>query len=134
MKINKLSPDIYEIEDFVTIEQQKEILKFASELEEEKWWLDDNKENFFYGKQYNGVKPEVFTEIDNQVQNLFDSLLYVGYVALQRYRQGASIQEHRDYWQEQEQRDQSWQQVQSDQGWKQEQRDQWREKEKKDKW
>ena len=98
MKINRLSPDIYEIEDFVTIEQQKEILKFSSELKEEQWWLDDNKENFFYGKQYNGVKPEVFTEIDNQVQNLFDSLLYVGYVALQRYRQGATIQEHRDYW------------------------------------
>ena len=98
MKINRLSPDIYEIEDFVTIEQQEEILKFASGLDEKQWWLDDNKENFFYGKQYNGEKPKVFKEIDDQVNNLFDSLLYVGYVALQRYRQGAAIQEHRDYW------------------------------------
>lgn len=98
MKVNKLSPDLYEVEDFVTIEQQEKILKFASGLDEEQWWLDDDKENFFYGKQYNGEKPEVFKEIDTQVNNLFDSLLYVGYVALQRYRQGATIQEHRDYW------------------------------------
>lgn len=101
MKINRLSPDIYEIEDFVTIEQQEKILKFTSELEEEQWWLsvnDDYKKGFFYGKQYNGEKPEVFKEIDNQVQGLFDSLLHVGSVALQRYRKGAMIKEHRDYW------------------------------------
>ena len=101
MKINRLSPDIYEVEDFVTIEQQKEILKFVSGLDEEQWWLsvnDDYKNGFFYGKQYNGEKPEVFREIDDQVNNLFESLLYVGSVALQRYRQGATIQEHRDYW------------------------------------
>jgi len=67
MKINRLSPDIYEVEDFVTIEQQEEILKFASGLDEEQWWLsvnDDYKNGFFYGKQYNGEKPEVFKEID----------------------------------------------------------------------
>jgi len=101
MKINLISPDLYEIEDFITIEQQKEVLDFASNMDEELWWLspdDDYKNGFFYGKQYNGEKPEVFKEIDSQINNLFESLLYVGSVALQRYREGAAIQEHRDYW------------------------------------
>ena len=101
MKINVLSPDLYEIEDFITIEQQNKVLDFASNMNEELWWLspdDDYKNGFFYGKQYNGDKPEVFKEIDAQIDNLFESLLYVGSVALQRYREGAAIQEHRDYW------------------------------------
>lgn len=101
MKINRLSPDLYEIEDFITVDQQKEVLDFASNMDEEQWWLfpDENYKNgFFYGKQYNGEKPQVFKDIDSQIQNLFESVLYVGSVALQRYREGAAIQEHRDYW------------------------------------
>jgi hypothetical protein len=101
MKINKISPDLYEIEDFITLEQQKAVLNFASGLDEEQWWLsdsDDYKNGFFYGKQYNGQRPLVFEEIDNQVNSLFESLQYVGKLALQRYHKGNAIQEHRDYW------------------------------------
>jgi hypothetical protein len=101
MKINKISKDIYEIEDFVTIEQQSLILDFASSLKEEDWWIsvsEDYKKGFFYGKQYNGEKPLVFQEIDKNVDALFENLLYFGSVAFQRYLKGAAIQEHRDYW------------------------------------
>jgi hypothetical protein len=101
MKINKISKDIYEIEDFVTIEQKTLILDFASSLKEEDWWIsvsEDYKKGFFYGKQYNGEKPLVFQEIDKNVDALFESLLYFGSVAFQRYLKGAAIQEHRDYW------------------------------------
>jgi hypothetical protein len=101
MKINKLSPDIYEIEDFITLEEQKEVLDFSRSLKEEDWWMADSeeyKQGFFYGKQYNGDKPEVFNQINNKVKDLFESLLYVGDVALQRYRKEAKIKAHRDYW------------------------------------
>jgi hypothetical protein len=101
MKINKISPDIYEIEDFVSIDEQKEILDFCKNLEEDQWWLsfsDEYKEGFFYGKQYNGEKPLVFKEIDKRVDSLFESILYFGSVALQRYKKGEQIQVHKDYW------------------------------------
>jgi hypothetical protein len=101
MKINKISPDIYEIEDFVSIDEQKEILDFCKNLEEDQWWLsfsDEYKEGFFYGKQYNGEKPLVFKTINERVDSLFKSLLYFGSVALQRYKKGEQIQVHKDYW------------------------------------
>lgn len=101
MKINKISPDIYEIEDFVTEDEQKEILNFCKNLEEDQWWIsfsEEYKEGFFYGKQYNGEKPLVFKEIDKRVSDIFESLLYVGNVALQRYKKGEQIQVHKDYW------------------------------------
>jgi hypothetical protein len=101
MKINRISPDIYEIEDFVSVDEQKEILDFCKNLEEDQWWLsfsDEYKEGFFYGKQYNGEKPLIFKEIDKRVNQIFESLLYFGSVALQRYKKGEQIQVHKDYW------------------------------------
>ena len=101
MKINRISPDLYEIEDFVTVEQQQKILEFSTSLEENEWWQvlsEKHKEEFFYGKQYHGDRPEVFNEIDESVKNLFSTLLYVGHVALQRYKINEAMQDHRDYW------------------------------------
>ena len=101
MQINKISPDIYEIEDFVSIDEQKEILDFCKNLEEDQWWMsvsDEYKKGFFYGKQYNGKKPLVFKKIEKRVDNLFDSESYFGSLALQRYKKNESINEHKDNW------------------------------------
>jgi hypothetical protein len=101
MKVNKISPDIYEIEDFVSIDEQKEILDFCKNLEEDQWWIslsEEYKKGFFYGKQYNGEKPLVFKAIDTRVRKIFESLFYLGAVALQRYKKGEQIQGHKDYW------------------------------------
>lgn len=101
MKVNKISPDIYEVEDFITEEEQQQVLEFAKSLKEEDWWIsisEDYKKGFFYGKQYNGERPLVFNEIDKKVKDLFENLLYVGNVALQRYKKEAKMQTHRDYW------------------------------------
>jgi hypothetical protein len=101
MKINKISPDIYEIEDFVSIDEQKEILDFCKNLEEDQWWIafsEEYKKEFFYGKQYNGEKPLVFKTIDQRVNEIFESLLYFGSISLQRYKKGDQIQVHKDYW------------------------------------
>lgn len=98
MKVNLLSPDIYEIEDFVTVEQAKKILEYSQSLAEDAWWNEEQEGTFFYGKQKLGQLPEIFNEVNSNVRNLFSSLFYVGDVALQRYIDDEPMQTHRDYW------------------------------------
>lgn len=98
MKVNLLSPDIYEIEDFVSFDEQTTILDYCKSLEESNWWHEEQKETFFYGKQKLGQLPKVFDNINHKVQNLFSNVLYVGDVALQRYLDKEPMQVHRDYW------------------------------------
>ena len=98
MKVNLLSPDIYEIEDFINIEQTDKILEYARSLDESDWWHEEQKDTFFYGKQKLGKLPEIFDDVNEKVQNLFSNLLYVGDIALQRYVEGEPMQTHRDYW------------------------------------
>ena len=101
MKINRISPDLYEIEDFVTVEQQVEVLEFFKSLDEQAWWTTPEgheQHGFFYGKQYHDKRPDVFNEISENVRNLFSTVLYVGDIALQRYKIDEAMQEHRDYW------------------------------------
>lgn len=101
MKINRISPDLYEIEDFVTVEQQVKVLEFFTSLEEDAWWTTPEgheQHGFFFGKQYHGEHPEVFDEISDNVRNLFATALYIGDVALQRYKINEAMAEHRDYW------------------------------------
>jgi hypothetical protein len=98
VKVNLLSPDIYEIEDFVTENQQSQILDYCNSLQESDWWHEEQKETFFYGKQKLGQLPEIFKEIDANVQNLFSNVDYIGSVALQRYLDKEPMQVHRDYW------------------------------------
>ena len=98
MKVNRLSPDLYEVENFVTLEQQAAILDYSNSLAESDWWHDEQKDTFFYGKQKLGKLPEVFDQVNKNVQNLFSNVLYVGDVALQRYLDKEPMQVHRDYW------------------------------------
>ena len=98
MKVNRLSPDIYEIEDFVTIEKANQVLEYCKSLEESNWWHEEQKETFFYGKQKWGKLPEIFDEIDQNAKNLFSSALDIGNIALQRYLDNEPMRLHRDYW------------------------------------
>lgn len=98
MKVNLLSPDIYEIEDFVTAEQQEKVLEYCKSLDESQWWHEEQKETFFYGKQKLGQLPEFFDDINKNVDNLFSEFLYFGSVALQRSLDQEPMQTHKDYW------------------------------------
>jgi hypothetical protein len=98
MKVNRLSPDIYEIEDFVTVDQQTRILEYCQSLDESDWWHEEQVGTFFYGKQKLGQLPEIFDDVNQNVKNLFSNLLYVGDIALQRHNNGESMGPHRDYW------------------------------------
>jgi hypothetical protein len=98
MKVNRLSPDIYEIEDFVTVDQQNNILEYCHSLDESSWWHEEQKDTFFYGKQKYGKLPEIFDDVNKNVKNLFSNLFYVGDIALQRVLNNEQMQPHRDYW------------------------------------
>lgn len=98
MKVNRLSPDIYEIEDFISIDDQKTILEYCKSLDESQWWSSEQEGTFFYGKQKLGPLPEIFDKVTEDVENLFSSFQYIGSVALQRYLDKEPMQVHKDYW------------------------------------
>ena len=98
MKVNLLSPDIYEIENFVTVEQQQKVLEYCKTLEESAWWHKEQEGTFFYGKQKLGELPEFFSEINKSVDNIFSGSAHFGSVALQRSLDQEPMQAHRDYW------------------------------------
>lgn len=101
MKVNRLSPDIYEIEDFVTVEQQVKVLDYCQNLDEAEWWKvedEEYKKGFFYGKQKIGQLPDIFADINQSVENLFSQILYFDPVSLQRHPEGDGMAVHKDYW------------------------------------
>jgi len=98
MKVNVLSSDVYEIEDFVTVDQQQQILQYAKSLEEKEWWSDDEKvPGFFTGKIYIGEKPEVFSEIDEKVKSLFSNFYIINPISLHRHLKTHYMWPHQDY-------------------------------------
>jgi hypothetical protein len=100
MKINRISPDIYEIEDFITLEQQKKVLEYCTNLDEKEWWQshnEDYKRGFFYGRQKLGQLPDVFSEIDKNISNLFSGMLIKHPVTLQRHKDNRPMAVHKDY-------------------------------------
>jgi hypothetical protein len=100
MKINRISPDIYEIEDFVTLDQQQKILQYYSELDETEWWHFDREEykkSFFYGRQKLGKLPDVFSEIDKSISNLFSGMLIKYPITMQRHKDNKPMSVHKDY-------------------------------------
>ena len=56
MKINLLSPSVYEIEDFITVEEQQEVLAYAKSLEESSWWSTDKKVSEFFNGNVDELK------------------------------------------------------------------------------
>ena len=109
MKVNLLSPDIYEIEDFVCLEEQEQVLAYCKSLDESEWWKTEDAgwteedakqytQGFFYGKQKLGSKPSVFDSMNANLENLFADLYYIDKLSLQRHPSGNFMEPHRDYW------------------------------------
>jgi len=98
MKINLLSPSVYEIEDFVTVEEQREVLSYAKSLEESSWWSKDVRvSEFFNGKIHLGEKPEVFAQIDEKVKSLFSNFYIINPISLHRHLKTNFMMPHKDY-------------------------------------
>lgn len=101
MQINKIYKDIYEIENFISVEDQEEIINMCNNMEEKEWFENDEEAmefSWWNGRQMKVDHIQVFQKISQKVASLFDSLLSGTGVALQRYKVGDNIQPHRDYW------------------------------------
>lgn len=98
MKVNLLSPDIYEIEDFVTVDQQEEILSYCKNIDESHWWTSDKKyPEFFNGKTSVEKNEKLFNEIFEKIKNLFSSFDDVGQLSLHRHLDGHFMYPHLDW-------------------------------------
>jgi hypothetical protein len=98
MKVKLLSPDIYEIEDFISIEEQEKVLDYCKSLDESNWWTEDPKvSEFFNGKIKIGDKPDFFSDIDKKIKDLFFELDKVYPIGLNRHLETNFMKPHRDY-------------------------------------
>jgi len=119
LKINILAPDVFEIEDFVSVEEQEVILKFLNNVKESDWFpqnpnnlqqhnlveygVDGNgnqvsRLGFFYGKRYENELPELVTDnIYPRIKDLFYSYYLIDPPSLHRHLKGDNHKPHRDY-------------------------------------
>ncbi len=119
MKINVLAPDVFEIEDFISVEEQEVVLNFLNNVEESEWFPIDSNDlrqhnlvehgvdgsgnqisrlGFFYGKRYQNKLPEVVVEnIYPRIKNLFHSYYLIEPPSLHRHLKGDNHKPHRDY-------------------------------------
>lgn len=105
MKINKLLPEIYEIEDFITIEEQSKILNQIDSLDGTLWDpinKDEYEFNFWYGKVLDPmsrlVDNSIYNEIYKRCFNVFERVLEITGINIARYTKDDSLGLHRDYW------------------------------------
>ncbi len=99
VKVNLLSPDIYEIEEFITLDQQKNILSYCKGLDEDKWWNSGivDKEGFFNGKTSFEENIKLFDDIYQKINSLFSSLEYTNPLNLHRHLDGHFMSPHLDW-------------------------------------
>lgn len=104
MNINKLYDDVYEINNFLTDEEMKEVYKIIDNTPEENWFDKDLKEqhqtsDFWYGKNLYFNDINIFDSINSKMENLFESYSYYPQkMHLQRYKKGDFIKHHADQW------------------------------------
>ena len=98
MKINLISPDIYEIENFISVEEQENVLDYCKSLDESEWWTNDPKvSEFFNGKIKLGDKPDLFLDIDERIKHLFFGIHKIYPIGLNRHLETNFMKPHRDY-------------------------------------
>lgn len=98
MKVNLLSPDIYEIEDFISIEEQTNILDYCNLLDESEWWFDDGSvSDFFNGKSSIVEKLKIFEDINERIKNLFSNFHNINPMTLARHLDSHFMFPHVDW-------------------------------------
>jgi hypothetical protein len=98
MKPKLLSPEIYEIEDFISLDHQQEILSYCKKIDEAKWWNIDNKESdFFNGKTSFEKNTELFDSVYQRIENLFSSFDNIKPLSLHRHLDGHFMYPHVDW-------------------------------------
>jgi hypothetical protein len=104
MKVNLLYPEIYEIEDFVTVEQQEKVLAYCANLKDSDWVSNDAYvSDFFKDKVFNQNKLDAFSEIDEKIKTLVHDCYILHPVNLIRHLENDFMHPHTDDHQDNEQ-------------------------------
>ena len=101
MDIIKLYEDVYEINNFLTEEDLKEVFKIIDATEEGAWFSEEasGDKGFWYGKNLQFKTETVFNKINSKMEDLFESYhYYPPEILLQRYKKGDFINQHTDQW------------------------------------
>lgn len=105
MNINKLLPDIYEVENFITEKEQSLILDQIKLLDESYWYAMDKNAyefNFWDGKIIDPMAHELndnlYDGINVKCKKIFDSFLEITGINIARYTKDDFLGTHRDYW------------------------------------
>ena len=100
MQINKLSEDVYEIKNFLSDQEMKEVHNIIASAKEEDWNPEGmDPSEFWYGKNLQFDSPSILDGINQKMKNLLESFSYYpSNMLLQRYKIGDYIKEHRDQW------------------------------------
>jgi hypothetical protein len=102
MIVNKIYNGIYEIENFITDEENEQILTIVQSLNEKEWFVDKEDyttPEFWFGKSmfFSEPAPLLIQEINERIQSLF--MFYYGMsniTCLNRYAKSESMGRHRD--------------------------------------
>lgn len=107
MNLYRLAPDIYVIEDFITLEEQSYIYNYMSSSDESSWWYDKDdayhtKGGFFDGKhitfKYDDIyRPDIFNDIDLRLKDLFEDFVNLYPITINRHLEDQFMTEHRDH-------------------------------------
>jgi hypothetical protein len=104
IKINKISNNVYEVENFLTKEELGEVYKIIDNTPEKNWFDESFKNDykttdFWHGKNLYFKTNNIFDLINNKMKNLFESYSYYpDKMHLQRYKKGDFINYHTDQW------------------------------------
>ena len=104
MNILKLADNVYQVENFLTDQENKEVYKIINSVTEETW-LDKELSNknktpdFWYGKDLVFKDITIFDAINKKMRLLLESYShYPSKMHLSRYKIGDFINPHRDQW------------------------------------
>ena len=97
MKVNLLYPEIYEIEDFVTVEQQEKVLEYCASLKDSDWFSDDKYvSDFFKNKIFDKITLDAISEIDEKIKTLVHDCYMLHPVNLIRHLENDFMYPHTD--------------------------------------
>jgi predicted 2-oxoglutarate/Fe(II)-dependent dioxygenase YbiX len=104
MKVNVLYPEIYEIEDFVTVEQQEKILEYCANLKDSEWVSDDQYVSDFFKNKIKSINQlDALTEIDKKIETLVNDCFMLHPITLIRHVENDFMFPHTDHHEDNEQ-------------------------------
>lgn len=102
MKVNKLKDGIYEITNFISTEDQEDLMAMFESIKEEDWWEDNPvyTTSFWYGKR-KSIKHPILSDTDKKIKDLFKSYSTITPISnVCRYSEGEFLEAHTDSYSE----------------------------------